>query len=926
MKMMRSIGGIVALLLLLCVSLVHSPALAAEGSFGTPIGASPVDVEVIDRDNDETLEILVLTEKLTTIASVALLARSKNVPSDAASVVVFQVERDGSVWQESETVLAIETAIKIEEADGFRVTRSDLVSRNPSQLVITGYMTDQADRVLVLSHGFPGIFNLFDSARTKLLNWATFDVSRDLADLYFTEGDASLCLLDVNQDKFNDLAVVTPADKYLRIYAGIGGGKFDVGTPLFESIVGDKGDEPGFVGAANLQQFPGFAETALVIARKGILSNQVQLVIARGDGGFLQGDPIDTTERPRSVVAGDFTSDGIPDLLVAGTSAFVLLPGTGLDLFGMPQFDGKMPGGDITVPSDFSHPIGLIAEDFNLDGNLDLAVANFGDNDANGGSVDIWVGDGAGSFERQKSLKMGAGASPIALVSADFNHDGWMDLAVVNQGVNDLRILMNSGDVPNYTLPHAPSLGQPLAVANLDMAAGDEIIQTYYVEPAVSATIKTGMEPSAAAGLTVTQQITVEHMCAIAGIGYWPATLPTIKALNIATVSKDDNIAKVATTPRGSIVEVAFGCEDPMLETGAASGLVLGVVANAYAGAIETGDLDGDGFTEIIILDPNTSTLHAMKMYEVRVSASASDPSIKENAYEKYDLLGNAAFDFEMDFPTATGLVIGDFYAGSAGQEVALLFSKTNEVVILSVEFDSARGVTGAFSAQAVGWGPTGDLPSAGLASDVDGDGNIDLIIANFNDDTVMILKNYGDLGTTPRALGFDFGTEWVYRDIKLLDGPIAMAAADFNNDGEEEFVVAGYLSKTLVILEPNAIEVNAKGDRIGALQRVEDIEDIGTADAPYSLVAADLNGDGLDDIAILSSAGLEIYPGNGDLSFGEAIIISPEELGGIPLSVAAGDFNDDGSTQIAVSVGDQAGYPAEPCANLWIRSGSELF
>lgn len=71
----------------------------------------------------------------------------------------------------------------------------------------------------------------------------------------------------------------------------------------------------------------------------------------------------------------------------------------------------------------------VIVADFNGDGRLDLAVANATDN-----SVSILLGMPGGSFAPQKSYS--AGSSPLGLAVADFNGDGKLDLAFMNSCVS----------------------------------------------------------------------------------------------------------------------------------------------------------------------------------------------------------------------------------------------------------------------------------------------------------------------------------------------------------------------------------------------------------------------------------------------------------------------------------------------------------
>jgi|HubBroStandDraft_2_1064218.scaffolds.fasta_scaffold02271_7 hypothetical protein len=75
-------------------------------------------------------------------------------------------------------------------------------------------------------------------------------------------------------------------------------------------------------------------------------------------------------------------------------------------------------------------PISLAAGDFNEDGNLDLAVVE--DVGTGDGTLAIFLGDGKGGFKLSASYTLGPVSVSVAV--ADFNGDGHLDVAVTNKG------------------------------------------------------------------------------------------------------------------------------------------------------------------------------------------------------------------------------------------------------------------------------------------------------------------------------------------------------------------------------------------------------------------------------------------------------------------------------------------------------------
>jgi hypothetical protein len=102
---------------------------------------------------------------------------------------------------------------------------------------------------------------------------------------------------------------------------------------------------------------------------------------------------------------------------------------------------------DRTVPSFFTpptFPVGLapVAQavgDFNGDGKVDVAVINEGSN-----AVSVLLGDGNGTFK--PAVNSPTGAFPVGVAVGDFNGDGHLDLAVANSVSNSISVLMGNGD------------------------------------------------------------------------------------------------------------------------------------------------------------------------------------------------------------------------------------------------------------------------------------------------------------------------------------------------------------------------------------------------------------------------------------------------------------------------------------------------
>src|SRR5207237_7709294 len=83
-------------------------------------------------------------------------------------------------------------------------------------------------------------------------------------------------------------------------------------------------------------------------------------------------------------------------------------------------------------------PCAVAVGDFNVDGHLDLAVADYlSDN------VSVLLGNGDGTFYPTQSV---GAAGPASVAVGDFNGDGVQDLAVAECDTASVSVLFGNGD------------------------------------------------------------------------------------------------------------------------------------------------------------------------------------------------------------------------------------------------------------------------------------------------------------------------------------------------------------------------------------------------------------------------------------------------------------------------------------------------
>ena len=186
-------------------------------------------------------------------------------------------------------------------------------------------------------------------------------------------------------------------------------------------------------------------------------------------------------------------------------------------------------------------------------------------------------------------------------------------------------------------------------------------------------------------------------------------------------------------------------------------------------------------------------------------------------------------------------------------------------------------------------------------SADFDGDGNLDLVTADVDDNTVTVLLGDG-------AGDFKSSTH-----LRVGASPNTVVATHVNSEEDQnlDLVVANRNSGDLSILF---------GDGTGEF---DEAISIAAGEDPRSVDVGDLNNDGIPDMvtANVDDSALLLFIGDGFGAFNQSTIIVFEERS-LPRAVAIGDLNGDDNADLAVALrtgaaaillGDGSGQFSEP-------------
>jgi hypothetical protein len=240
-------------------------------------------------------------------------------------------------------------------------------------------------------------------------------------------GAGIMVAADFNGDGNLDLAVGSPTTNRLSILLGNGDGTF--APPMDVTAATFRAPQALAVADFNSDGIPD-----LVVSDGRDLFSYV--LLGNGDGTFRKSATFPIGRSQNAVVVGDWDNNGTVDVAVTNNA-----PHPNITVF--------LGNGDGTFTPDFRHfffveTFSAVADNFEHNGNLDIIEAHSNNDKPNSGGIKILPGHGDGSFSDGGGYK--CGDQPVSMVTGDFNNDGWLDLATANYLDNTVSVLLNGAD------------------------------------------------------------------------------------------------------------------------------------------------------------------------------------------------------------------------------------------------------------------------------------------------------------------------------------------------------------------------------------------------------------------------------------------------------------------------------------------------
>jgi hypothetical protein len=457
----------------------------------------------------------------------------------------------------------------------------------------------------------------------------------------------------------------------------------------------------------------------------------------------------------------------------------------------------------------------IVSADFNRDGWPDVAHANSGRN-----SVTILLGHPNDGLARAADIPVGAG--PFDLATGDFNRDSIPDLAVANADGHSISVLLGKGDA-GFTRGEiaAPSQSpRGITAADVNNDGKLDLIYSAYATGRVQVLVGNG-----AGGFTP-------------GVAVAGAAQP--QGLAAADFNHDGHLDVAVACASATGLRILYG-------NGGTAFTARSVAGATNVNVVAVGDFNRDGWQDVAVASSSGSTV------------AIYHGSATGLAHAQTSVVGSSPRGIEVGDVNSDGL-LDVVTANRVSSTVSVLIGDRAHPGALLAHVEVAAGA--------------GSRDVA--VADFDADGRLDLAAANEFAASATVLSNRTFL--VPAAYAFRPVAIGSAADVDPLGG--AAWPADFNRDGRSDLATRG--AEGVVVLLTGGSSIPLPG---------------------RLLAVDDFNGDGNPDL-LCEFAGLTTYLGDGRGAF----VASPTTSWAGLSSLAIGDVNRDGRPDLATVGSDAPG------------------
>lgn len=288
------------------------------------------------------------------------------------------------------------------------------------------------------------------------------------------------------------------------------------------------------------------------------------------------------------------------------------------------------------------------------------------------------------------------------------------------------------------------------------------------------------------------------------------------------------------------------------------------------------GDIDGDGKPDIVVTNWGSDFVSVFRN-------NSTTGSITSGSFEpKVDFTvgGNSPF-------VAIGDIDGD------GKTDMVVVSRTGNVVSVFRNSSTPGSITASSFESKVDFA-AGDGPDCVAIGDIDSDGKPDLVVTNYNSNTVSVFRNTSTTGT------ITLGSFAPKLDLATGLQPYFVGLGDLDKDGKTDLVISNYNSYSISIYRNNSTSGSITSGSFDP--RV----DLISGSRPYGLAIGDLDGDNKPDVSIVSSdnAVVSVFRNLSSTGSITSYSFAPKvdfATGIAPSFVTLGDINGDGKPDLVV-------------------------